>query len=54
LLVVYIGLVALGIPLLDAAHHPLPFLIYMSALTAVMIMVCWLKGEKPEWRWGKD
>jgi len=23
-------------------------------LTALLIAICWWKGEKPRWRWGKD
>ncbi len=23
-------------------------------LTGMLIGICWWKGEKPEWRWGKD
>lgn len=23
------------------------------ALTAVFLAVCWIKGERPRWRWGK-
>ena len=24
------------------------------ALVALLTAVCWMKGEKPRWRWGKD
>ena len=24
------------------------------ALTALLIAICWLKGEPPRWRWGED
>lgn len=26
----------------------------ISVLTALLIAICWLKGEPPRWRWGKD
>jgi uncharacterized membrane protein YhaH (DUF805 family) len=29
------------------------FLFITLALTVSMIWLCYLKGEKPEWRWGK-
>jgi hypothetical protein len=29
------------------------FITYVSALCAVLVGVCWLKGEPPRWRWGK-
>ena len=30
------------------------FLFSVMALSLLLIMVCWLKGEPPRWRWGKD
>jgi len=29
------------------------FLAIVVVLTAALIAVCWAKGEKPRWRWGK-
>ena len=29
------------------------FILPMILSTVVLIIVCYLKGEKPEWRWGK-
>jgi len=26
----------------------------IAALAALLIAICWLKGEKPRWRWGDD
>jgi hypothetical protein len=26
----------------------------IAALTGLLILICWLKGERPRWRWGKD
>ena len=23
-------------------------------LTVLLVFICWLKGERPEWRWGRD
>ncbi|TMA58488.1 MAG: hypothetical protein E6J73_17320 [Deltaproteobacteria bacterium] len=28
------------------------FLACSAVLTAALILICWLKGEKPKWRWG--
>ena len=30
------------------------FVLYSFALAAVLVLVCWLKGERPRWRWGGD
>ena len=27
---------------------------WMVILVAALIAVCWVKGEPPRWRWGKD
>jgi hypothetical protein len=49
----YFVLVALGMVL--------PFWIdwdafvgYLLIVTALLVAVCWLKGEPPRWRWGED
>ena len=28
------------------------FIVYVVFLTAVLIFICWKKGEKTGWRWG--
>jgi len=28
------------------------FLIYLAVLSALLVGICWLKGEPPRWRWG--
>jgi hypothetical protein len=30
------------------------FIGFMVVLSAIMLAVCWTKGEPPRWRWGKD
>jgi len=32
----------------DAFH----FAIYALILSVVLVLVCWMKGEAPKWRWG--
>ncbi|MBC8750556.1 MULTISPECIES: hypothetical protein [Paraburkholderia] len=36
------------------ASHPLMFAMLVALLTVALVAVCWLKGEPPRWRWGKD
>jgi len=31
-----------------------PYLAYTAVLCILLVGVCWLKGESPRWRWGKD
>ncbi len=35
------------------ALHPLAFFAGVTLLSALLISICWLKGEPPRWRWGK-
>jgi hypothetical protein len=28
------------------------FLVWLGVLSAALIAVCWLTGERPRWRWG--
>jgi hypothetical protein len=30
------------------------FLVYVVLVGALLLGVCWLKGEPPRWRWGND
>jgi hypothetical protein len=31
-----------------------PYVAYVLVACGLLIVVCWLKGEPPRWRWGKD
>lgn len=52
-LILFFALVLLGAYLFLPSRGPLSFLIYTTALCMGLICVCWLKGERPRWRWGK-
>jgi hypothetical protein len=30
------------------------YLAYTAVLCGLLVWVCWLKGEPPRWRWGKN
>ena len=30
------------------------FFVYLVAISAALIAICWWKGESPRWRWGRD
>jgi hypothetical protein len=51
-LAVYLALIIGGI--LIFGGHPRITIPYMVILSAALIAICWLKGEPPRWRWGKD
>lgn len=40
-----------GISKMD--HEGLKNIFFIFVFTAILIWVCWKKGEKPQWRWGK-
>lgn len=50
-LVVWAVLFAFSIIKMD--HEWLKNILFMLAITAVLIYICWKKGESPRWRWGE-
>ena len=45
-------LIAGGVALLPR-YGPPTYLAYTILLCALLVAVCWVKGERPRWRWGK-
>jgi hypothetical protein len=52
-LAVFIALLGAGAILLAPDKNIAAFLGYVALLSALLIVICWLKGELPRWRWGK-
>lgn len=50
----YLALVVAWALRFPPALHEAAFLLGLAGLTAVLIAICWLKGEKPGWRWGRS
>jgi len=50
-LIAYAALLAAGAMLLLPERRAL-FVAHAAVVTALLVLVCWLKGEKPRWRWG--
>lgn len=48
--VAYVVLLVIGAWLFLPNHKA--FLACVAGLTIVLCTICWLKGEKPRWRWG--
>jgi hypothetical protein len=40
--------------LLLTPEHPFGVVIFMVVMCALMIGICYAKGERPRWRWGDD
>jgi hypothetical protein len=50
----FLGLMVVGTTLFPPQRNLPAFLAWTGALTAVLVAICWLKGEPPKWRWGKQ
>jgi hypothetical protein len=51
----YLALVYAGISYLIPRQAALSFFLYVAVLTAVLILIVALKGERPlRWRWGRQ
>ena len=50
----YLALVVGGAAVLKPALDPPRFVTYVSLLSLLLVLVCWVKGEPPRWRWGGD
>jgi hypothetical protein len=48
----YVALLALAPFLFPPDRDMARFLVSVCGLTAVLIAICWWKGEPPRWRWG--
>ncbi len=53
-LLVLLVLALIGALLFLPRDHLGPYLAYVAVLSALLIGICWLKGEPPRWRWGND
>ena len=52
-LAAYGVLIVMGILLFPPATERITFLLYITALSVGLVIVCWLKGEPPRWQWGR-
>ena len=52
-LVSYIVALTLISVLFPPPKHVVGFGIGFSVATLLVLVICWLKGEPPRWRWGK-
>lgn len=49
----YVALLVVGsFVFLPNGEHGL-YLAYVAVLSGLLVVVCWLKGEPPRWRWGE-
>jgi hypothetical protein len=51
-LIAFFTLLAFGSALFPLASSVVPFLIYSTVLSVILVLICYAKGEPPAWRWG--
>jgi hypothetical protein len=51
-ILIYVALLSGGSFLLRPDKHMALFLGYTAILTAVLVIICYIKGEKAGWHWG--
>jgi lipoprotein signal peptidase len=52
----YFALMLYGVAVMRTHHtrdERIHSLIFVGALSAALVLICWLKGERPRWRWGE-
>jgi hypothetical protein len=52
-LLTFAALLALGAVVLLPRHETGYFVLYTVILCGVLVVVCYVAGEPPSWRWGK-
>ncbi len=50
--VVYLAMLLIGAFTIDPERQLPLFLGWVTGWSVAMIAVCWIKGERPRWRWG--
>lgn len=48
----FVALLVVGSVVIPPARHLGWFFVYQAVLCAVLVAVCYRKGEPPRWRWG--
>lgn len=48
----FLALFPLGFVLFPPTERLVEFMVYTHAITFVLVVICWFKGEPPRWRWG--
>ena len=46
-----VGMIAIFLQV-SPSVEPSRFALYVFALSILLVMICWHKGEPPRWRWG--
>lgn len=52
-LAIYLACVALAARMVPPGSQPAAFGASVLLLTCVLVVICWITGEPPRWRWGE-
>jgi hypothetical protein len=52
-LILYFGVLGAGAFLFLPQNHTVGFVTYSGVITALLVLICYVKGEPPSWRWGR-
>jgi hypothetical protein len=47
----WLAAILIGMPVLKRSH-PVACWIFLVAMVGLLLLICYLKGEPPAWRWG--
>jgi nitrate/nitrite transporter NarK len=53
-LALYAAAVAAVVIRFPPASAPLAFVVLTALASLLLVLVCWITGEPPRWRWGED
>ena len=52
-LIAWLGAVSAGtLALSRTSWFTVGFFVFLAGMIAILLALCWIKGEKPRWRWG--
>jgi hypothetical protein len=47
------ALLVAGVFIFSPVARPIAFQIYTWSVVLLLVVVCWIMGDPPSWRWGK-
>ena len=54
ILIVYTVMIIAGIIIFPPEEKLPLFICWVVGFSIMILVICWIKGEPPSWRWGKD
>jgi len=54
IVIAYTVIIIAGIFIFPLNEKKALFICWLVGFTIMLLVICWIKGEPPRWRWGKD